>query len=103
MPRMMDGEQLRQLFCSDFDLQRWKTFIADFFAPGELRGVPEPIPAPEGADAGYYLGAMMTGDSYRIGFFVYTVSEGSVSHRRDCVSGSSAILTLCGVSLMPRW
>ncbi len=82
MPRMMDGEQLRQLFCSDFDLQRWKTFIADFFAPGELRGVPEPIPAPEGADAGYYLGAMMTGDSYRIGFFVYTVSEGSVSHRR---------------------
>ena len=82
MPRMMDGEQLRQLFCSDFDLQRWKTFIADFFAPGELRGVPAPIPAPEGADAGYYLGAMMTGDSYRIGFFVYTVSEGSVSHRR---------------------
>ena len=82
MLRMMDGEQLRQLFCSDFDLQRWKTFIADFFAPDELRGAPEPIPAPEGADAGYYLGAMMTGDSYRIGFFVYTVSEGSVSHRR---------------------
>ena len=79
---MMDGEQLRQLFCSDFDLQRWKTFITDFFAPGELRGAPEPIPAPEGADEGYYLGAMMTGDSYRIGFFVYTVSEGSVSHRR---------------------
>ena len=82
MPRMMNGEQLRQLFCSNFDLQRWKTFIADFFTPGELRGIPEPIPAPEGADAGYYLGAMMTKDSYRIGLFVYTVSEGSVSHRR---------------------
>ena len=28
------------------------------------------------------LGAMMTEDSYRIGLFVYTVSEGSVSRRR---------------------
>ena len=85
MPRMMDGEQLRQLFCSDFDLQRWKTFIADFFAPGELRGAPEPIPAPEGADAGYYLGAMMTGDSYRIGLY---------GLRRKCLAPSSRITSV---------
>ena len=78
----MDGERLRQLFCSDFDLLRWKAFVADFFAPSELREVPESIPSPEGTDAGYYLGAMMTEDSYRIGLFVYTVSEGSVSRRR---------------------
>lgn len=82
MPRIMDGERLRQLFCSDFDLQRWMTFVAEFFAPSELREVPESIPSPEGTDAGYYLGAMMTEDSYRIGLFVYTVSEGSVSRRR---------------------
>ena len=82
MPRMMDGERLRQLFCSDFDLLRWKAFVADFFAPSELREVPESIPSPEGTDAGYYLGAMMTEDRYRIGLFVYTVSEGSVSRRR---------------------
>ena len=82
MPRMMDGERLRQLFCSDFDLLRWKAFVADFFAPSELREVPESIPSPEGTDTGYYLGAMMTEDSYRIGLFVYTVSEGSVSRRR---------------------
>ena len=43
---------------------------------------PESIPFTRGTDAGYYLGAMMTEDSYRIGLFVYTVSEGSVSRRR---------------------
>jgi len=79
---MMDGERLRQLFCSDFDLQRWTAFVAGFFAPSELREVPEPIHSPEGMDAGFYLGAMMTEDSYRIGLFVYTVVEGSVSRRR---------------------
>ena len=82
MPRFMDGERLRQLFCSDFDLQRWTTFVAEFFAPSELREVPDPIPSPEGMDTGYYLGALMTEDSYRIGLFVYTVAEGSVSRRR---------------------
>ena len=82
MPRIMDGEQLRQIFCSDFDLQQWTAFVADFFAPSELREVPESIPSPEGMDTGYYLGALMTEDSYRIGLFVYTVAEGSVSRRR---------------------
>jgi len=40
MPRIMDGEQLRQLFCSDFDLQQWTAFVAKFFAPSELRDDP---------------------------------------------------------------
>lgn len=30
MPRIMDGEQLRQIFCSDFDLQQWTAFVAEF-------------------------------------------------------------------------
>ena len=74
-------ENLRNVFRSSFNLVRWQALLKDLFHASELKATPEKIMG-SSADDGYYLGNIDTADCYRIGFFHYNISKGSVANKR---------------------
>ena len=74
-------ENLRNVFRSSFNLVRWQALLKDLFHASELKATPEKIMG-SSADDGYYLGNIDTADCYRIGFFHYKISKGSVANKR---------------------
>lgn len=56
--------------------------LKDFFKVDELRNTAEPISDPADCDKGYYIGAINTSDSYRIGLFYYEIGHSNVARKK---------------------
>lgn len=75
-------DTLRQIFQQPFSQQEWQTMLQNYFHASELRAEPEPINGTSDDEKGYYLGALDTSDSYRIGLFYYQIQRGNVARKR---------------------
>ena len=75
-------DNLRQIFQQPFNQQEWQTMLRNYFHATELRAVPERIEGTADDEQGYYLGAIDTTDSYRIGLFYYQIQHGNVARKR---------------------
>ena len=81
MARIYSNSDLRSLFQSSFNLADWQVFLHDFFNAQEIRKTPELINESDD-DSGYFLGTLNSTDHFRIGLFWYTISKGSVVHKK---------------------
>ena len=75
-------DNLRQIFQHPFNANEWQTMLQNYFHASELRAEPEPINGTSDDEKGYYLGALDTTDSYRIGLFYYQIQHGNVARKR---------------------
>ena len=74
-------EQLKDMFQSSFDLQKWTEFIIDFFKAREVYRTPEQIDIDPSEGRGYVLGYLDTSDTYRISFFYLKLNR-SIDQRK---------------------
>ena len=81
MARIYSNSDLRSLFQSSFNLADWQVFLQDFFNAQEIRKTPELINESDD-ESGYFLGTLNSTDHFRIGLFWYTISKGSVVHKK---------------------
>ncbi|MGM9769064.1 MAG: Eco57I restriction-modification methylase domain-containing protein, partial [Candidatus Cryptobacteroides sp.] len=81
MARIYSNSDLRSLFQSSFNLADWQVFLQDFFNAQEIRKTPELINESDD-ERGYFLGMLNSTDHFRIGLFWYTISKGSVVHKK---------------------
>lgn len=75
-------EDFKALFQAKFDYNKWFAMLRDFFKADELRTTAEPISDPADCDKGYYIGAINTRDSYRIGLFYYEIGHSNVARKK---------------------
>ena len=75
-------EDFKALFQAKFDYTKWFAMLKDFFKADELRTIAEPISDPADCDKGYYIGAINTSDSYRIGLFYYEIGHSNVARKK---------------------
>ena len=75
-------DNLRQIFQQPFNANKWQQMLRHYFQATELRAEPERIDCTTADEQGYYLGAIDTTDSYRIGLFYYQIQHGNVARKR---------------------
>lgn len=75
-------DNLRQIFQHPFNANEWQQMLLHYFHATELRAEPERINNTDDDESGYYLGALDTTDSYRIGLFYYRIQHGNVARKR---------------------
>ena len=75
-------DNLRQIFQQPFNANEWQQMLQHYFHATELRAEPERINNTDDDERGYYLGALDTTDSYRIGLFYYRIQHGNVARKR---------------------
>lgn len=75
-------DDLRQIFQKPFNANEWQQILQHYFHATELRAEPELIDGTTDDEQGYYLGAIDTTDSYRIGLFYYKIQHGNVARKR---------------------
>jgi len=75
-------DTLRQIFQHPFNMNEWLQMLQHYFHAKELKAEPEPINGTSDDEKGYYLGALDTTDSYRIGLFYYQIQRGNVARKR---------------------
>ena len=75
-------DNLRQIFQKPFNANEWQQMLHHYFQATELRAEPELIDGTTAEEQGYYLGAIDTTDSYRIGLFYYQIQHGNVARKR---------------------
>ena len=75
-------DNLRQIFQQPFNADEWQQMLQHYFQATELRAEPELIDGTTEDEQGYYLGAIDTTDSYRIGLFYYQIQHGNVARKR---------------------
>lgn len=75
-------DDLRQIFQKPFNANEWQQILQHYFHATELRAEPELIDGTTDDEQGYYLGAIDTTDSYRIGLFYYQIRHGNVVRKR---------------------
>lgn len=75
-------DTLRQIFQQPFNQDDWQTMLRKYFHATELKANPERIDDTADDEQGYYLGAIDTTDSYRIGLFYYQIQHGDVARKR---------------------
>lgn len=75
-------DNLRQIFQQPFNAKEWQQMLRHYFQATELRAEPERIDCTTADEQGYYLGAIDTTDSYRIGLFYYQIQHGNVARKR---------------------
>lgn len=75
-------DDFKALFQAKFDYNKWFAMLKDFFKADELRTTAEPISDPADCDKGYYIGAINTSDSYRIGLFYYEIGHSNVARKK---------------------
>ena len=75
-------DNLRQIFQQPFNANEWQKMLHQYFRATELRAEPECIDGTTDDEQGYYLGAIDTTDSYRIGLFYYQIQHGNVARKR---------------------
>ena len=75
-------DTLRQIFQQPFNMSEWQQMLRHYFHAKELKAEPESINGTSDDEKGYYLGALDTSDSYRIGLFYYQIQRGNVARKR---------------------
>ena len=75
-------DTLRQIFQQPFNMSEWQQMLRHYFHAKELKAEPESINGTSDEEQGYYLGALDTTDSYRIGLFYYQIQRGNVARKR---------------------
>ena len=75
-------DNLRQIFQQPFNAHEWQQMLQYYFQATELKAEPELIEGTTEDEQGYYLGAIDTTDSYRIGLFYYQIQHGNVARKR---------------------
>lgn len=75
-------EQLRNIFQNKFDREAWKAIVVNIFGANKVRRENELFTDHDDAEVGYYMGAIDTTDSFRIGLFYYKINSGSVAHKK---------------------
>jgi len=75
-------DNLRQIFQQSFNMNEWQQMLRHYFQATELRAELERIDGTTEDEQGYYLGAIDTTDSYRIGLFYYQIQHGNVARKR---------------------
>ena len=75
-------DNLRQIFQKPFNMSEWQQILRHFFLAKDLKVEPEAINGTSDDEKGYYLGALDTTDSYRIGLFYYKIQHGNVARKR---------------------
>src|SRR5574344_744005 len=90
-------EDFKSLFQAKFDYAKWFTMLKDFFKADELRTTAEPITDPADCDKGYYIGAINTSDSYRIGLFYYEIGNSNVARKKV------GLRNLVKTFINPKW
>lgn len=75
-------DNLRQIFQQPFNAHEWQQMLQHYFQATELKAEPERIDGTPEDNQGFYLGAIDTTDSYRIGLFYYQIQHGNVARKR---------------------
>lgn len=75
-------DNLRQIFQQPFNAHEWQQMLQHYFQATELKAEPERIDGTPEDSQGFYLGAIDTTDSYRIGLFYYQIQHGNVARKR---------------------
>ena len=75
-------DNLRQIFQQPFNEEGWLNMLWQYFHATELKAERERINDTPDDEKGYYLGAIDTTDSYRIGLFYYQIQHGNVARKR---------------------
>ena len=75
-------DNLRQIFQQPFNEEGWQNMLRQYFHATELKAERERINDTPDDEKGYYLGAIDTTDSYRIGLFYYQIQRGNVARKR---------------------
>ena len=75
-------DTLRQIFQQPFNMSEWQQMLRHYFHATELKAERERINDTPDDEKGYYLGAIDTTDSYRIGLFYYQIQHGNVARKR---------------------
>lgn len=75
-------DNLRQIFQQPFNEEGWLNMLRQYFHATELKAERERINDTPDDEKGYYLGAIDTSDSYRIGLFYYQIQHGNVARKR---------------------
>ncbi len=75
-------DNLRQIFQQPFNEEGWQNMLRQYFHATELKAERERIDDTPDDEKGYYLGAIDTTDSYRIGLFYYQIQHGNVARKR---------------------
>ena len=75
-------DNLRQIFQQPFNEEGWLNMLWQYFHATELKAERERINDTPDDEKGYYLGALDTSDSYRIGLFYYQIQRGNVARKR---------------------
>lgn len=75
-------DNLRQIFQQPFNEEGWQNMLWQYFHATELKAERERINDTPDDEKGYYLGAIDTTDSYRIGLFYYQIQHGNVARKR---------------------
>jgi len=75
-------DTLRQIFQQPFNEEGWQNMLRHYFHATELKAERERIDDTPDDEKGYYLGAIGTTDSYRIGLFYYQIQHGNVARKR---------------------
>ena len=82
MAQQYSKQQLRDIFQSPFNQEAWKAILHNLFRAEMIAKKPEKFTAADDNEDGFYLGALDTSDSFRIGLFYFVIKTGSVAHKK---------------------
>ena len=82
MAQQYSKQQLRDIFQSPFNQEAWKAILHNLFRAELIRKQAEKFTAEDDNEDGFYLGALDTSDSFRIGLFYFVIKTGSVAHKK---------------------
>lgn len=82
MAQLYSKEQLREIFQSPFNQEAWKAILHNLFRAELIRKQAEKFTGDDDNEDGYFLGALNTSDSFRIGLFYFVIKTGSVAHKK---------------------
>lgn len=82
MAQLYSKQQLREIFQSPFNQEAWKAILHNLFRAELIRKQAEKFTADDDNEDGFYLGALNTSDSFRIGLFYFLIKTGSVAHKK---------------------
>lgn len=82
MAQLYNKQQLREIFQSPFNQEAWKAILHNLFRAEMIRKKSEKFTADDDNEDGFFLGALNTSDSFRIGLFYFVIKTGSVAHKK---------------------
>lgn len=82
MAQQYSKQQLRDILQSPFNQEAWKAILHNLFRAELIRKQAEKFTAEDDNEDGFYLGALDTSDSFRIGLFYFVIKTGSVAHKK---------------------